>query len=305
MKKLISALLAAVMVFSLSIASFAAVSKYYPQTYYGINKFNTWKVTSLNSVFLPSLATYSAGGQTLTSNSPLASSSSNNALINASGCGACSAAMVLNNLGASTKAVRTDFRSTLVSRLSADPFVVTMENIGYPTITLNSNTKKYEIKGQTESPVYMYWDVVAKAFGKTASKTTLSGTAEQRAATLTNLIKANPQGVIACLGGWHWVVFTGSTYASTKSIDTNIVLTEVTPSMAKQMVNENKIAAANFIPKEQSAVSSRSSTLDSKFTVYDPWSTTQYSGNGVLLSNTWSATQSLGIDRIGSIIIIK
>ncbi len=120
------------------------------------------------------------------------------------GCGNASVAMILNNLGA-VKTNGYDFRSGQTGGLVADPYTVGLANSGNygplsPTTT------------QSNNPIYMRWDYVARQFNVDGKQLTLKkeawGITRKR---IRDLLEEHPEGVIVQVQRGsknHYIVFT-------------------------------------------------------------------------------------------------
>ena len=119
------------------------------------------------------------------------------------GCGNCSVAMVLNNMGA-VKTNGYDFRSGQIGSLIADPYTVGLANSGAfgtenTTTTLSGN------------PIYMRWSYVAEQFNVDGKKVILNKVYSPSAAKIKTILANHPEGVIVQLSTStknHYIVFT-------------------------------------------------------------------------------------------------
>ena len=119
------------------------------------------------------------------------------------GCGNCSVAMVLNNMGA-VKTNGYDFRSGQTGNLVADPYTVGLANSGAfgaenTTTTLSGN------------PIYMRWSYVAEQFNVEGKKVILNKVYSPSAAKIKTILADHPEGVIVQLSTStknHYIVFT-------------------------------------------------------------------------------------------------
>ena len=119
------------------------------------------------------------------------------------GCGNCSVAMVLNNMGA-VKTAGYDFRSGQTGNLIADPYTVGLANSGAygtenTTTTLSGN------------PIYMRWSYVAEQFNVDGKKVILNKVYSPSAAKIKTILAEHPEGVIVQVSTStknHYIVFT-------------------------------------------------------------------------------------------------
>lgn len=134
---------------------------------------------------------------------PFNDNSSNNDFMN-EGCALACMAMVLNNLGAQTKNPIEDFRTDYYGYSYADPFTVTMANIGVTTApTWDGKTYTYT---QSSNPMRLDRpDLVAEYFNKTAKNDTTTKTFEG----IKEKLSEYPKGIVVQFNnanGMHWVV---------------------------------------------------------------------------------------------------
>ncbi len=118
------------------------------------------------------------------------------------GCGNCSVAMVLNNMGA-TKTTGFDFRSGQVGELIADPYTVALANSG----NYGSDTKTTWLRGD---PIYMAWAYTAEQFNVDGQKVILNKMYNPSTKTIKNLLADHPEGVIVQVSKGvknHYIVF--------------------------------------------------------------------------------------------------
>lgn len=119
------------------------------------------------------------------------------------GCGNCSVAMVLNNMGA-VKTKGYDFRSGQEGNLIADPYTVALANSGAfgsenTTLTLSGN------------PIYMRWSYVAEQFNVNGKKVILNKVYSPSTSKIKTILADHPEGVIVQLSTStknHYIVFT-------------------------------------------------------------------------------------------------
>ncbi len=123
------------------------------------------------------------------------------------GCGNCSVAMVLNNMGA-VKTKGYDFRSGQTGNLVADPYTVALANTG------NEGPDSAN-KVLSRDPIYMRWDYVARQFsidGKALTyKRIYTGSQSYALKTIRSLLEEHPEGVIVQVergSNNHYLVFT-------------------------------------------------------------------------------------------------
>lgn len=314
-KKILSACIASAMMFSFStLHTSAASTTWYSQL--SSSSGSTWSSTKLDKLYFPNL-TYctDCGSTTLykcrhtpfytTSSYTPANNQLNKGHMNKWGCNMCSIAMIFKNMGATTKNSRYDFRNGTSKKQSADPFTVSMANMGWPSVAYSSADKVYNITSYTTSggPCYTFWATAAGEFGKSAYKVDFKNlTAKQKADTIAYYLDKNPEGILVRVGNTHSLVFTDTTHPvptnpaakSASYIPEPILLTQE---------NESAIAYEEYLASEN-AVMSRAvttTTYDSKFTCYDPGTTQSTKGNGVTYNNSYSAGVYGGIDNVNFI----
>lgn len=118
------------------------------------------------------------------------------------GCGNCSVAMVLNNMGA-TKTVGYDFRSGQEGDLVADPYTVALANSG----NYGSDTSISRLRGD---PIYMAWKYTAEQFNVNGKQVQLNKTYYPTVKTIKNILAEHPEGVIVQVSKGlknHYIVF--------------------------------------------------------------------------------------------------
>ncbi len=118
------------------------------------------------------------------------------------GCGNCSVAMVLNNMGA-TKTSGFDFRSGQVGNLIADPYTVALANSG----NYGSDTKTTWLRGD---PIYMAWAYTAEQFNVDGKKVVLNKTYYPSTKKIKDILEEHPEGVIVQVSKGvknHYIVF--------------------------------------------------------------------------------------------------
>ncbi len=123
------------------------------------------------------------------------------------GCGNCSVAMILNNMGA-VKTNGYDFRSGQNGNLIADPYTVALANAA----SQGPSSANTTLSG---NPIYMRWDSVARQFEVGGKQLTYKRvyTFSQSSAlkTIRNLLSEHPEGVIVQVERGsknHYLVFT-------------------------------------------------------------------------------------------------
>lgn len=279
-------------------------SKWFSQV--GSNYGTTWNSTNLDNLYFPNMASCNHCDSVYKcANTPLytttAYSPSYNQLnkghINKWGCSIASMAMVLRNMGA-TVSNKYDLRTGTTGNLNADPFTVTMANISWPEITSGSNNH-YEILSYTSenSPMNPYWHRIASSFGKTAYLVDLTNKNNlEKADILAYHVNANPEGIVVRTAG-HTLVFTQTTH----EISEDLLLYSKLPTPVEiTQSNEAAIALAEFanIQNDYSVRAVSSTEYDSEFICYDPGTSQSALGNGVTFSNSYTARNIGGIDRI-------
>lgn len=278
----------------------------------GSNYGTTWNSTNLDNLYFPNMASCSDCESVYKcANTPLytttAYSPAPNQLIkghiNYWGCSISSMAMVLRNMGA-TVSNKYDIRTGTTGNLDADPFTVTMANISWPEITLGSNNH-YEITSYTSesSPMVANWYTIASSFGKTAYEVNLTNKNNlEKADILAYHVKANPEGIVVRTSG-HTLVFTQTTHEISED---SLLYARLPAPIEITQSNEVAIALAEFADMQNAySVRAVSSTeYDSEFICYDPGTSQSALGNGVIFSNSYTARNIGGIDRITKIYYI-
>lgn len=207
--------------------------------------------------------------------------------IHDAGCYVTSYAMVLRSLGKKTIKKVKDIRSSSTGYLGADPFTVTYANAGFPSIVKSSNGNFYA--EYTGDPVYTSPSTIASNFGATFSQVDLRGKEDSvKAYNLASYINKYPQGVVICFTS-HAVVGIGTTYPTTRSAE------EILPEI---FINDPNFKDYDF---SSSFLTVKTKYEDSKlknnasmnnygiyFTVCDPVSAYNQSGDNVLLSDCWT-----------------
>lgn len=149
-------------------------------------------------------------------------------LINA-GCGICSYAMILNNMGKTSKYLVPDVRTASVpgqsfssAYLAADPYSVIWASSGRPSITYDATTGLYETTS-TRDPVNTGIDLIAYAFDTNYIwyQFSSSDDATYKKQVIAYLLSQYPQGI--CLyfsnsSSTHMIVATETTYQTPASI---------------------------------------------------------------------------------------
>lgn len=119
------------------------------------------------------------------------------------GCGNCSVAMVLNNMGA-VKTTGYDFRSGQEGNLIADPYTVGLANAG----AYGSENNTPTLSG---NPIYMRWAYVAEQFNVEGKKVILNKVYSPSTTKIKTILADHPEGVIVQLSTAtknHYIVFT-------------------------------------------------------------------------------------------------
>lgn len=192
------------------------------------------------------------------------------------GCFIASYAMVLRNLGATTKDVRYDFRSSISSHLTADPFTVMLANTSWPTISKNSNGKYYA--NISQSPVYVYHNRIASSFRKAANAVSLGSNLsnDDKAKAIAYYLSKHPEGVMVTFCRTintteytHTVVFTQTTVEIPSSY---------TPPAPYQLLSADYSVASEVLEPmtDQIAVAANVPYGDA-FVVCDPYGKSYYS----------------------------
>lgn len=219
--------------------------------------------------------------------------------MNVYGCYVCSIAMILRNLNVTTTVNRYDFRTGTTAKLPADPFTITMANIGWQSI-IQMSPNRYEVPSYTSSvsPVSTYRDIIASNFGLTAYTVDLSNTtAEEKADILAYYIANNPEGILIRVAHQHSIVFTQSSHPVSMSRTIIPEAIEITSE------NEHLLFADDICcgTAPQSRVVS-STDFDDKFICYDPGTTDPTKGMGVPYDESISATSYGGLDVISYLV---
>lgn len=213
--------------------------------------------------------------------------------INTAGCVICSIAMILRNLEATTTSAKYDIRTATSNILQADPFTVTLANTSFPSITYSSTEDIY-IADTTQNPVLAYYNRIASAFGRSATIYDLTGTDEDKANDIAYYLSLNPEGIAVSFKNsnnqTHTIVFTDTTY----EISTTYTVRSLN---SRNNYGENELIESSIITTSEAIfnwqntnVSSKTSTYGALFTVSDPVSTNNYSGNQVLFKDSYTAS---------------
>lgn len=220
--------------------------------------------------------------------------------IYSAGCFVTSYAMILNNLGKTTKSQVKDIRTNSTGYLVADPFTVTFANTNFASI---SSSGGYYLSSYTSDPVYTYPSRIATNFDATYTYVDLTNKTEaQKAYNLAYYINKYPQGVGIQLSnstsGTHCIVGIGQTYRNFSSRSEDLLLEDVVAPTVVTDINYTDIDVNTVLATEKALMTSTStrntnirsarSTYDSYFTVCDPVSTSSKSGDCVLFSNCWA-----------------
>lgn len=212
------------------------------------------------------------------------------------GCFVTSYAMILKNLGNTTKSKVVDIRysRTTTAYLEADPFTVTYANAGFPSISYNSTTGKY-YASYSSDPVYTNPATIANNFDATYSTVDLSGkTDAQKAYNLASYINKYPQGIgiyFSSSAGTHLIVGVASTYPLSRSTEDLVMPTTITDPNQCPVDDPSSFATLNVSNGTLNARAiATDMTYGSYFTVCDPVSYGNYSGDNVLMNECWTAT---------------
>ncbi|MDR0804994.1 MAG: hypothetical protein LBN42_04345 [Oscillospiraceae bacterium] len=258
-----------------------------------------WNVKNLDKLYFPNCVNNSDGERTrpfYTYSNVTATSSLGH--MNKWGCSVSSIAMIFKNMSATTSTTHFDFRTDTTANLAADPFTIAMANMQFPIITYNSSTDKYQTTSSID-PMYVYWDRIASAFGKTAYLVDLGGkTAEQKANNLAYYIGQNPEGIAVRING-HTLVFTNTTRTVVTPRGAGLPAGIVAPIEITEQ-NDEEITEAegksNSEPNNTSGISTFATSIyDSQFTAYDPYSTKTSNANNVNFENSWTYGSKGGI----------
>ncbi len=271
---------------------------------------STWNTTNLTSLYFPNMlncanycdSVYKCANTPFytTSNYIPASNQLDRGHINKFGCSISAMAMIFRNLGVTTVDNKYDFRNGTTTNQQADPFTLTMANIGWPTVTINTSNgiTRYEITTYqtTYNPTNANWYTASTAFGLTATKVPLDGlTAEEKADAIAYYIEQNPEGILVRVASSHSLVFTDTTHTAPSSL--NLVCAQpcrITSANELEILQQELEQERNFI----SLASVTTTEYDDKFTCYDPGTSTPQIGRGVTYNNSWTASIYGGIDQI-------
>lgn len=169
-------------------------------TWYSQNNIYTsdWDATQLKFLYFREVSTGIKKKFAVDSKEP----GGNNCWID-EGCGNCSVAMVLNNMGA-VKTKGYDFRSGQEGNLIADPYTVGLANAGAYGSENNTST----LSG---NPIYMRWAYVAEQFNVEGKKVILNKVYSPSTTKIKTILNDHPEGVIVQLSTAtknHYIVFT-------------------------------------------------------------------------------------------------
>lgn len=261
-----------------------------------------WNRTNLTNVYFPNMQSCKdfCGNNLKCSHTPLFTISSyvpaanqlDKGHINKWGCVVTSWAMVLNNMGAKTTSLRRDLRTGVTSYLDADPFTVTMANIGWLSDTHQSG--RWEIRGYTDSfsPVYARHGTIASSFGKTAKTVDLAGLShEEKARHIAYYLGQNPEGILASYGTAHTIVIAETTY----SLPGSWVPSRTPSILYSLMETEGEVVEPDI---RSSNLGVMGTEYDSHFICYDPAATSASLGKGRPLNGIWSYGVYGGLDNI-------
>ncbi len=300
--RFISRILTLLVSLSIAVTSFSvALSAATPNTTWFVQGSSTsgttWESTNLNKLFFPNMSDATSAEMPMYSTKTGVSGH-----INKWGCSVSAVAMILRNMDAKTSESKQDIRTGTTGKLTADPFTVTMSNIGWPTVVKDGD--KYIIDSYTSSnsPVYpSKWATIAQSFDKTGHRVDLNGlTTEQKADTLAYYISKHPEGIFVRVANSHSVVFTKSTHPAPATLN-GLGIPE---PILLTCENELEISRRIWL-EEQNAIipfAISSTSYDSKFTCYDPATKNEEKAKGVTYDNSWCAEKYGGIDKVNYII---
>ena len=215
------------------------------------------------------------------------------------GCNMASAAMVLKAIGAKTSSIRYDLRTNTSSYLEADPFTVTMANIGWLPVTYNQTNGHYEITGYTSSdtPCYALWSNIASSFGKTVYSVDLTGkTVKEKADAIDFYLNNHPGGIMVRIGGAHTFVVTAFDYSGDAGFNANAIAPSVEITQENQhLFVDEEISDINNIPATLNY--GINSEYDSLLHVCDPATSTTSKGDNVVFTSSYSYLTYGGIEN--------
>lgn len=270
----------------------------------------TWNSANLTSLYFPNMTNCKdyCNGVFKCANTPCYTTASysptstqlNMGHINKFGCNMSSMAMIFRNLGATTSSSKYDFRSGTNMNQPADPFTLTMANIGWPTITQNTvnGVARYEITSYatTYNPTYTRWATACAAFGLTPYKIEFTNLDEDvKADIMAYYLARNPEGILVRVSNSHSIVFTDTTHTVPTSADPSWPQPyRVTASNEVEILKQEIEQEQNSVARAAVSVTD----FDSKFTCYDPGTSNALKGNGVTYNNSWTASYYGGIDQV-------
>ncbi len=214
--------------------------------------------------------------------------------IKSGGCVACSYAMILRNLGATTSS-HYDVRTGTTGILNADPFTVTYANTQFPTI---SQVGTIYMANTSSNPVWINDYYVTNGFGKTFDEFYITGaTDSSKADAIAYQLSLHPEGVAVSFKSGsrtHTIVFVATTHEVplSYSFPFNSLVSESVrqefDSLSCDITEESvEVWEQAYLSKTPSSFAS---TYDTEFTVCDPYvSSNVPSGNQVLFSNCYTA----------------
>ncbi|GEM_PF-1503402 len=210
--------------------------------------------------------------------------------IHDAGCAICSYAMILRNLNKYTTTSYRDIRygvnSTKTTRI-ADPVSVCYANVGFPeAINYAENPGKYLINTGTSAVLTNYLNI-GNGFGVSIKRVELgSYTETNKMNNVAKYLVNHPEGICAYFNntsyGGHMIVIKNTTYEAPESF----VVQQASP-LSQFMYDDVAHISDEQMAKSESKVRVQSFTNGDKFVAYDP---ARSKDNGVLLSETWTAT---------------
>ncbi len=169
-----------------------------------------------------------------------------------SGCNITAIAMVMRNLKKSTTSNLYDFRTSYTGKLPADPYVVTLANIGSDGVITKTSSTRYDLTTSNSDPMSIAsYSNIATAFGATyVSNPALSGITANKADTIMSYLNNgySNQGVIVRTNGHSIVVFKSNTPSATNVADRFYVYDPASTQYANgttKWSNETKYTIAN------------------------------------------------------------
>lgn len=208
--------------------------------------------------------------------------------IKASGCFVTSYAMILANLGKTTATACYDPRTGETEVLEADPFSVTLANMGFPTMY---STNVLNDNGLTPVRIRNY-DNIATRFNADFTQYDLSQMEDgEKIVAITYYLALHPEGIVIRFnnnGSKHALVVTGSGYVATQS-EVATMLGKVSVTASYDYPGETMADNGIALCYNTTDGYINDSNGGNYFTVYDPAYYGASTDGSLTLSGSWTA----------------